>query len=113
MTYVTEWKDKELLAKVSGHILRGMDDACSFAKGQAQARAPKRTGKLQGDIDYTVTAEKSDIVGRVGVKSGKTAAFYGWFVEVGTRKMAAKPFLRPAVFDNAAEIVRRIIGGGP
>ena len=111
-SYVKEWNSKELLAKTSGHILRGMDDACQFAVQQAQAKAPKRTGKLSGDITHEIKTEKNDVVGYVGVKGGKGAAFYGYFIEVGTRKMAARPFLRPAIFNNAAEIVKRLIGGG-
>jgi HK97 gp10 family phage protein len=112
VTYVKEWNSKELLAKVSGHVLEGMDDACKFAKAAAWGYAPDRTGKLRGGIDYTIEVERADVVGKVGVVAGKDAPYYGYFVELGTKKMAAKPFLRPAVFDNAAEIVRRIIGGG-
>ncbi|MDZ4346862.1 MAG: HK97-gp10 family putative phage morphogenesis protein [Candidatus Binatia bacterium] len=109
MSYITEWHDKELIAKVSGKVINGMDDACRFAVAQAKANAPRRGGTLQGEITYEVKASKNEIVGYVGLpKKGK--AFYGRFFEFGTRKMAARPFLRPAVFGNMAEIMRRIAG---
>jgi HK97 gp10 family phage protein len=37
-------------------------------------------------------------------------AFYARFHELGTSKMAAHPFLRPAVFENEAEIMRLLVG---
>ncbi len=107
--YVTEWRAKELIAEVSGRVLRGMDSACDFAADQARAKAPKRTGLLKSEIDYVVQAKGLEITGYVGVKAGK--AFYGYYQELGTRKLRARPFLRPAVFGNAAEITRRVAGG--
>lgn len=107
--FVTEWNDRALIAQISGRVLNGMDKACRFAAEQARSKAPRRTGTLAGEIDYTVEAERNEIVGRVGVKKGD--AFYGYFIERGTRRKAARPFLRPAVFDNASQILRMIAGG--
>ncbi len=112
MSFVTEWNEKALLAKVSGIVLRGMDRACAFAAEQAAANAPRRAeggGTLASEIDYEVRGQRAWVVGLVGVKKGK--AYYGYFQELGTSKMAARPFLRPAVFGNGDQIVKLIAEG--
>ena len=88
-----------------------MEMACRFVAGQARALAPRRRGRLAAEIDFDIEvgARGNVIEGRVGVKR-KGKAFYARFVEFGTRRMAAQPFLRPAVFNNAREIVRIISG---
>lgn len=112
MTYVKDWKAKELLAEVSGRIVRGMDKACDFAAEQARAKAARgATKRLSEGIDYEVEARGKTVTGYVGVKGGKGSPYYGYFVELGTKKMAAQPFLRPAVFENGAKIVKLIAEG--
>lgn len=112
-TLVREWNDKELIAWVSGRVLSGMDRACQFAAGQAKGKAPVARGVLRDEIDYRVATEGNDVVGYVGVKKGKgdRDAFYGIFIEAGTVKAQASPFLRPAVFGNADQIVKLIAEG--
>ncbi len=107
------WKDfrKQVVkAAVAGEVVQNMERACQFVAEQARAKAPTRHGRLRKEIDFevNVTAYGNVIEGRVGVKRGD--AFYARFVEWGTRKMRAQPFLRPAVFNNAREIVRIIAG---
>ncbi len=116
--HIKEWNDKKLLAEVSGRVLSGMDKAVRFAAEQAWELAPVgATGVLRNEIDHEVVPERNTVVGRVGVRRGNFGAanqgpaFYGYFHELGTSKMAARPFLRPAVFDNAAEIVKLIAEG--
>ena len=62
-----------------------------------QASAPgepprKRTGTLQKSIAHEVERESNAIVARVGTKVD-----YGRYLEFGTRKMAARPYLQPAL----------------
>ena len=105
---ITDWRQREVLAQISGQVLTGMDNACRFVAEQAEANAPRRTGRLSRDIAYEVKGEGKDIVGYVGVKKG--GAFYGLFVERGTRRMRAQPFLRPALFNNLGTVARKIAG---
>ena len=105
---ITEWRAKEVLAEISGRVASGMDKAASFAAEQARGKAPRQTGKLATSIAYEVKARGSEITGYVGTGS---KVFYGRFVEMGTRKLAARPFLRPAVFENADQILRLIREG--
>lgn len=84
----------------------------------AQARAPVDTGLLRDSIKIAVQRPKNgDTVVVVGLKvaAAKGALKLGrktlsphwrWhFVELGTRNMAAKPFLRPALDSQAQAVV--------
>lgn len=55
----------------------------------AQRRAPFRTGRLRRSIGSRRTADSVII---------EATADYAAYVELGTSKMAAQPFLRPALF---------------
>lgn len=105
-----DWNPQRVKAAIAGEVVQNMELACQFVAGQAKALAPRRRGQLISDIDFDIEvgAHGNVIEGRVGVKRGK--AFYARFQELGTRFMAAQPFLRPAVFNNAREIVRIIAG---
>jgi HK97 gp10 family phage protein len=110
MKYIREWKQREFIAKVSGVVADNMYAACSYAAEQARALAPVRSGKMKKAIDIVVevAARGNTIEGIVGVRK---QAFWAWFQEMGTRHHPAHPFLRPAVFGHAAEIVRILCGG--
>ncbi len=116
MSAIREWRQREVVAEISGKVLNGMDRACSFAAEQARANAPRRTGTLADNIDYEVVPVRDNVEGRVGIRGGAMSAsqgeaFYGRFIELGTKRQPARPFLRPAVYDNADEIVRLIVEG--
>ncbi len=84
----------------------------------ARNRAPVDTGLLRDGIRIRVQRPKAgDAVIRVGLrimpakgakKLGRRTASPHWrwhFVEIGTSKMGAQPFLRPALDSNAAAVV--------
>ena len=106
--YIREWDAAGLKRKVSGELLNNMERAAAFAEGQAKAKAPVRRGILKSHITHVVRARGNTIEGIVGVEG---QAFWAIFVEMGTSKMGASPFLRPAVFGNAKEILRLLRGG--
>lgn len=111
--YVKDWNPKRVKAMVAGNVAKAMtDDVGPFLVQEARARVRRRTGKLSDAIDFIVTVWGDKIEGVLGVRTGAKGGhgFLGWLHEMGTSKMAAHPFLRPAVFDNAAEIVRRLGG---
>lgn len=75
-----------------------LDDIGKFVKAEAQMRAPILTGNLRRSIDYQVVSENE-------VDIGATAeADYAVYVEKGTSKMAAQPFLEPAAMDNLGQL---------
>lgn len=106
----TKWYGPEVLAKLSGKTVKGMERAASFVADRAGAGAPVRSGRMKGGIDHVVIAQKEEVNGIVGVTK-KSKAFYARFQEKGTKHMKAHPFLVPAVFNNRDEILRLIAGG--
>ena len=86
--------------KVQKKIMRqALREAAKVVAAEARARAPVGTGTLRDSIKVRAAKGKrgtigAEVVTGEGYFQGKT--FYGAFIELGTRKMGAKPFLRPA-----------------
>ena len=106
--YIRQWNAKKVLAAVSGELVDRMDQAGQYVAEVMRSNAPVDRGILKSDIAYEVEARGNTVETRAGVKR---RAFWAWFVERGTVKMAARPFIHRAVFGNAAEILRIIRGG--
>lgn len=95
-----------LKALVSGGIERALreaiDDAAEAGRARAEQLVPVRTGALKKSIRVTKRgALQADIT---------ASAAHAVFVELGTRRMRAQPFLKPAaewVRANLAEYVKR------
>ena len=62
-------------------------------RDEARSRAPISTGKLKKDIRVKTAQDK---LSAEVTYMGKKRAFYGKFIEFGTRFMPARPFLGPA-----------------
>lgn len=97
-----------LTSKMQRAVLRdALRSAARPVVASAKSKVPTRTGAL-----------KRGIAQRVSVKaSGKAEAiigfdrkqFYGRFVELGTSKMAARPFLRPALDESQQKIEQAFV----
>lgn len=78
-----------------------------FVKGEAEVRAPVDTGRLAGSIDYRRAGDNKVVIG--------TPVEYAPYVEFGTSKMRAQPYLRPALDDNRKrikELAEQYLGRG-
>lgn len=100
-----KWSGLDKLMEELGATAEATIDAAASAMktttGQVQATAkqvaPKRTGFMANNISVEpVKKTATSVTGTVDAK-----ADYSSFVEFGTYKMAAQPFIRPAV--SAAE----------
>lgn len=117
-----ELKDVTLAAKV---LARAARKAFEPVFVEAHRLAPRDTGALIEAIRLTTVKPKSgDAVVAVGIKIAGPKKFIGpktkaqatklspksmWhFVEFGTSKMAAKPFLRPAL-EKHADLVTELL----
>src|SRR4051812_18518023 len=80
------------LEKVGGELAERAEQVIHKAahdiEARAKTQAPVRTGNLRNSIQ-TVTHKLGATI--------TAHAFYAIYVEMGTYKMAARPFLRPAV----------------
>lgn len=94
--------------KPKGHALReATEDGAEVIRSEAARNAPRDTGVLQENIeDQTHRLQ----IGRAQIDIGPARkAFYGRMIELGTSKMSAKPFLRPA-FDTKKDDAIKAIG---
>ena len=123
----------ELPGKVERRVVRkAVSDGAAVVRDEMKARAPVYTGEvseghpppgtLRNAVFEKFDAENSHdgsttfIVGvrhgksqrHVGKKNRNLDAYYFWWVEFGTAKMAAHPFMRPA-FDAKRESAAQTI----
>lgn len=80
---------------------QAMEAFVQVVEGSAVKLAPVDTGRLRGSIHSKVDTGSDTIVGEVA-----TPVEYAEFVEFGTSKTAAQPFLRPAVLKNLSKFNR-------
>jgi len=112
-----------------------MSKAASTVRKAATAKAPRDTGAMSKNIRVQYASRTSKKVGgvafRVGVRGGAqqqgaqvryarskkgrkstsavgSSTWYWRLVEFGTQKMAARPFMRPALSNNVNKITSQI-----
>lgn len=117
------WNGDELLKQVKEATPEALFEAAQLLAETAAGRAPRRSGDL-ADSAYAAGAGKSTYRGKPtyrkeikppeGGAVAAFASFYARFHELGTRKLSARPYMRPA-FDELKErlgsgIVMRIGG---
>lgn len=104
-------------------LIQDNTDPALFAGGEilisaATANAPEDSGDLKSS-GYVATQERStykpDNKSNRQIKPRRNeavvgfASFYAKFLERGTRKMAARPFMRPALDSLKNELARKIV----
>lgn len=108
----TAWEPEKLKRHVRTTTVANMEKACEFVAEEMRQRAPVRSGRLKKAVAWEIEQDgKGNIVGRVGVRHGFWRTHIARFLEFGTRKMRARPWMRPALFDNL-QIVERILKKG-
>ena len=92
---------KEVSEDIKAALLRGLETCGLVAEGYAKKLAPVDTGNLRNSITHTVD-------------DGEPAAYIGTDVEyapeqeLGTMRIKAHPYLKPAVADHANEFPKII-----
>lgn len=100
---------KRLPDHLQKRAIRGAVKAGAMkVRKEARNAAAEDTGNLKQNIRVRVSRKRGQdrVTYRVGVTKD---AFYGMFLEFGTKKMAPRPFLRPALdehYRRVIEIVR-------
>jgi len=91
-----------LTAKMQRGVLRdALRAAARPVVASAKSKVPVRTGKLQRGIQQRVSVRSGSAEAIIGFDRKQ---FYGRFIELGTSKMSAKPFLRPALDESQNQI---------
>lgn len=118
-SFKLEWHGDELLKAVADGIDDALYDAADKLANTAAAKAPKgSTGHLR-ESAYASNGKRSTYQARkwhrkeLKVKDKEAVAafavFYAAFIENGTKKMAAKPFLRPAFDELKGQLAEGIV----
>ena len=102
---------RELPLRIGRNVLRrAVSSAAAVIRDEARQRAPVLTGEMKRDIQIKRERVRTDVIAlySVFVRAGKKSrlagkgrnvdkdSYYWRFVEFGTSKMAAHPFMRPA-----------------
>ena len=90
-----------LPAAIRSAVAAEVQKAAFRIEADAKARVPVKTATLQRSI-HTVMSN-GGLTGTVG-----PSVFYGLYVEMGTRRMGARPFMRPAAEKNTAPFVAAV-----
>ena len=94
-----EWYGDDVIRSVKNSLPLAIKKACIIVEGSAKPLCPVDTGNLRDSITHTAGEDQ----GRVG-----TNVEYAPYVELGTRKMAAQPYLRPAADKNRARVAKEL-----
>ena len=86
---------KKFANDVQKAIIDGMDESTRIVLRTAREIVPVDTGKLQSSMRRKITRKRVWFTGTVGAYTK-----YAYYVEFGTSKMAAKPYLWPSVTRN-------------
>lgn len=109
----------ELLRAVEDTLDLAMFEGANEILPVAKAKAPRRTGTL-AESGYVATARRTSYVGGKGHRKevkpkekGAAVIAFSWFtarfLELGTRRIPARPFLRPGFDEKRDEARDRII----
>ncbi|QXE85968.1 HK97 gp10 family phage protein [Geomonas nitrogeniifigens] len=107
--------------KLAKNVLtRALRAGAAVFRDEAKRIAPKDTGEMARDIMLKKPRKGNGLEYQVYVRSGKKSrmagkkrnvdrdSFYWRFVEFGTAKMAAKPFMRPAFEAKRQEAIEKV-----
>lgn len=84
----------EVKAKIEAALEKGLEECGIQAESYAKALAPVDTGRLRNSISHAVDGDTAYI---------GTNVEYASYQELGTSKMSAHPFLKPAAQNHQAE----------
>jgi HK97 gp10 family phage protein len=85
--------------RVRRGLRSGLEEAGAEIERYAKSIVPVRTGFLRSSIFHRASPTQLAV---------GAAAPYALYVEFGTRRMAARPYIRPAVFAKIGELQRMI-----
>ena len=106
------WYGNQLLKKINTEEKRKVKKACifleryikkSFGKSPSSPGEPPGvdTGRLRASITYEIEQILFSITGKIG-----TNVKYARYLELGTKDMQPRPYLRAAIERNKAEIIK-------
>jgi len=118
--YITSWRPQAVREAAVAELESNGAIVGKFVETEARRRLYAISDPEWGEkyrrlivgrlLTFVVKREPKAVVITVGVAGGPKGRHHGFWIEIGTRKQPAHPYLRPAVFDNAREIVALLAG---
>lgn len=105
---VNEDNTEEVSQGIQRAIDRALEEIGLAAEGYAKRACPVDTGNLRNSITHAVEGSEDAVYVGTNVE-------YAPYVEMGTRRTAAQPFLRPAATEHGStyrEILKRNLEEG-
>lgn len=96
---------ERLVEEMRSRISRVLAEAGQEAYSAAIEKVPVRTGRLRSSIRLEKVSDLAYVVVAGHPVKEKGRPYYAPFVEFGTRRMAPRPFMRPAA-DRAVQTIR-------
>lgn len=87
-------------AHITPAVRASVEASCKLVETAAKYYVPVDTGELQESITTEIEETGKTIVGRVAPHT-----YYAGFVEYGTYKMRAQPYMRPALDESRGPIM--------
>lgn len=100
-----KWRGEAIKRRAIEAAKWGIDATTAACVVEAKQKVPVRTATLQGSIQMRPAKERGDDV--VGLW-GSWNVDYALYVEKGTSRMAAQPYLRPAADHQYPKLAGRI-----
>lgn len=94
----------EVISEIDSAVMRAMEIIGLKAESYAKRICPVDTGRLRNSISHTTAREGDGYSAMIG-----TNVEYARYVEMGTSRMRAQPYLRPAAKDHTAEYANIIV----
>lgn len=95
MAFIFHSNAKQVTDAVDAAVSRALEICGGKAESYAKMLCPVDTGNLRNSITHQRTGPKEEVIG--------SNVEYAPYVELGTKKMKSRPFLRPAAENHAAE----------
>lgn len=87
-----------VLNELKDRVVAALEAAGAQAENYAKLKCPVDTGLLRNSITHAQADEKTEVIG--------TNVEYAPYVEMGTSKQKAQPYLKPALTDHISEYKR-------
>lgn len=104
---VNEDNTEEASRGIQRAIDRALEEIGLAAEGYAKRACPVDTGNLRNSITHAVASSEDAVYVGTNVE-------YAPYVELGTSKMQAQPFLRPAATEHGSQyrqVLKDALGG--
>lgn len=98
----------EVISEIDSAVMRAMEIIGLKAESYAKRICPVDTGRLRNSISHATAREGDGYSALIGTKIDANVK-YARYVEMGTSRMRAQPYLRPAAKDHTAEYANIIV----